>query len=149
MNLKTQKNTVANLLHVGKKRIWFDPLRLKDIKEAITKTDLRKLIEEKAIRIKPKRGISRFRIRKKIMRMRKGRGKKTGSRKGKASARLPKKIAWIIRVRVQRQFVKLLKDKKLINSKIHTLLRRKIKGGFFRSVRHIKLFIKEHDLIKK
>ncbi|MEW6063183.1 MAG: 50S ribosomal protein L19e [Nanoarchaeota archaeon] len=144
-----QKKTVASLAGVGIKKIWFDPDRLGDIKEAITKGDLRSLIKEGVIRIKSKRGISRSRVRKRIIQKRKGRRSSISSRKGKKGARLARKTAWILRVRSQRRFVKELLNKNLINNSTYRLLRNKIKGGFFRSRKHIKLFIREHNLFTK
>ena len=53
------------------------------------------------------------------------------------------------RVRLQRMFLKDLKDKKMINKNTFRDLYKKSKGGFFRSKRHIKIYLDEHDLIKK
>jgi len=149
MNLKTQKRIIVSLTGVGRKRIWFNPDRISDIKEAITKSDLRGLIKEGAIKIKAKRGISRSRIRKRIKQKRKGRRSSVSSRKGKKGARLARKTAWMLKVRSQRRFIKGLINKKLISNPTYQSLRNKIKGGFFRSTRHIKLFIEEHNLFIK
>ena len=144
-----QKRVTASLLGVGMKRIWFDPNRLEEIKEAITKSDLRSLIKDKAIQIKHKRGISSSRIKKTKLQKKKGRRKGEGSRKGKRTARLSSKREWILNVRLQRNFINYLKNKKIISIKAYGMLRSKIKGGFFRSKRHIKLFLEEHNLFIK
>ena len=52
MEFKNQKRLVSRILNVGLKRIWFDPLRLEDIKQAITRSDIHDLVKERAIRIK-------------------------------------------------------------------------------------------------
>ena len=146
MNLSNQRRVSADLLSVGKSKIWFDNDRLDEIKEAITKADLKKLIAEKAIQKRPHVGNSRVRARKRIVQRRKGRQKGQGSFKGKASARLGRKEKWMILVRGLRGFIKDLKDKGLIENKTYRGLYLKIKGGFFRSKRHIKLYLGEHRL---
>ena len=148
MKLNNQKRIAASLLKTSKKNVWLDPTKFEEIKEAITKTDIRALIADKVIKGKPKRGISISRIRKNIIQKRKGRRKGTGSRKGKRTARLPKKKRWMAAIRLQRAFIKELKDKKIITPTTYHTLYLKTKGGFFRSKRHIKLYIKEHNLTK-
>ena len=143
MKLNNQKVIAAGLLNCSKKRVVFDTERLEEIKEAITKADLRGLIKDKAIYAKPVKGISRGRARKRQEQRRKGRQKGHSSKKGKKTARLPKKKKWIIKIRNQRNFLKELKDKKIINKRMNSDLRSKAKGGFFRSKRHIKIFLEK------
>jgi len=149
MNLKTQKRLASKILKGSKKRVKFDESRLEDIKESITKADIRSLIIDKAISIEKKKGISRVRAKKRQKQKRKGKQRGHGSRKGKSTARLPKKINWMNRVRLQRAFLKDLKDKDLIDNKTFREIYKKIKGGFFRSKRHLKLYLEEHKLIKR
>jgi len=149
MNLSTKRRIAAEVLKIGKDRVYFDPDRLADIKEAITKADIRKLIQEYAIQAKPTIGNSRARIRKNKEQKKKGRQKGPGSRKGKKKARLSKKDAWMAKIRAQRNFLKVVKEKKLLDTKTHRDIYMKSKGGFFRSVRHIKLYLTERNLFKK
>jgi len=51
-------------------------------------------------------------------------------------------------IRKQRKFVKELRDKKLINTKVYRQIYNKIKGGFFRSKNHIKLYLTENRLFE-
>ena len=141
MNLKNKKRLAGILLKRGLKRVWFNPDKLSEIKEAITKDDIRNLIRDGSIRVKPKIGNSRFRSRKLLIQKRKGRRQGPGTRKGKSTSRLPRKREWINRVRKQREFIKLLKDKKAIDAAKYKELRAKVKGGFFRSKRHLKLYL--------
>ncbi len=149
MKLTTRKRIAAQILKVGVNRVLLSKDRLKDIKEAITKEDIRGLIKEGAIKSKQKKGISKFRSKKIKKQKRKGRRKGPGSRKGTRKARISKKKSWMIKVRAQRKLIKLLKNKKLITSKTYNFLYRKIKGNFFRSRNHIKLFLNEHNLFVK
>ena len=146
--LTTQKRLSAQILKCSPKRVKFDVNSLEDIKEAITKADIRGLINDKAIIKIQAEGVSRGRARKRDSQRRKGRQKGPGSRKGSRTARYPRKRAWIDRVRLQRKFLKLLRDKKVVDKKTYHDLYLKSKGGFFRSKRHIKLYMKEHGLIK-
>ena len=149
MNLKTQRRIAADLLKTGINRVKFDPEMLTEIKEAITKSDIRSLIKKGAIKAEAYQSQSRFRARKRLEQKRKGRRKGHGSRKGKKTARLPAKRIWIEKIRLQRKFLRLLKNKNLIITKDYRNLMLKAKGGFFRSKRHIKLFIEERSLIKE
>ena len=149
MDLKTQKNMARSLFKVGYKRIKFDSEKLSEIKEAITKKDIKGLVNKNIIKILAKRGISRARARKILLQKRKGRRKGIGSRKGTANARLNSKRDWINKIRVLRRFIKNLKDKSLINNKDYKELYLKAKGGFFRSERHLKTYINERSIIVK
>ncbi len=148
MNLETQKRLAADILKVGTTRVFFDPARLAEIKEAITRGDIKKLIADLAIQEKPKKGNSRFRIRKNLLQKKKGRRAGPGSRKGKSHARSKVRLKWIRGIRVQRAFIKKLRDNKLITIPIYHDLYSKSKGGMFRSKRHIKLYLEEHKLIQ-
>lgn len=149
MKFKVQKRLAADILKCGPKRIIFDTDRLSDIKEAITKADIKSLIKNKAIMEKPVKGVSRARARIRIRQKRKGRRKGERSRKGKRTARLSRKSLWIRTIRAQRGLIKELRDKELISKQSYQLLYKKSKGGFFRSRRHIKMYIEEHNLVKK
>jgi len=147
MNL--QKRLAADILKCSPERIVFDTDKLNDIKEAITKFDVRGLISKGIIKKRPVKGSSFVRARKNKVQKRKGRRTGIGSRKGKASARnYPKKV-WVNTVRAQRNFLKSLKIKGLISSDVFRKLYSRSKGGFFRSVAHLKLFINEQGLVKK
>ena len=146
--LDVQRRLAAKILKCGRNRIRFDPDRLDDIKEAITKTDIRSLINNGDISRKRVLNTSRFWARKKAMQKTSGRQKGFGSRKGKKTARLEPKRVWINKIRLQRSFIKSLRDNKLVSDDTYHNLYTKSKGGFFRSLRHLKLYTKERELIK-
>ena len=150
MRSKTQKRIAATILKGSKNRVWFDRNRLEEIKEAITKADVRSLIKKGAISIKPIKGTSNVRVRKRRVQKVKKKRKGHGSRKGKENARDNRKKFWMNGIRLQRKFLKELKDKGIIDNKTYRMLYLRAKGGFFRSRRHLKLYINEHKLaIKK
>ena len=147
--MELQKRLAANALGCGPKRIKFDPEKLSEIKEAITTFDIKRLIHQGIITKMQIKGISRSRAKKIRNQKRKNRRKGYGSRKGRASARLNPKEQWINGIRAQRKLIKKLKNKKLIDKEAFKTLYAKVKGGFFRSTKHIKLYIKEQEMIKK
>ena len=149
MNLKIQKKIASKILKGSKKRVKFDENRLSDIKEAITNYDMKALIADGAITEKKARGISRGRARKRQDQKNKGRRKGQGKRKGKKTARLPQKKAWMNRIRLQRDFLKKLKEKETITGAVFRRLYLKAKGGFFRSKKHLKIYITENKLVIK
>ncbi len=149
MQLAVQKRLAADIMGCSPKRVWFDETKLDDIKEAITKADIRSLINKGLIQEKPANNNSKGRIRKVKIQKSKGRQRGYGSRKGKSTARLSKKDAWMARVRVQRVFLKALRDKALVSKSAYSKLYMKCKGGYFRSKRHIKLYLEENDLLSK
>ncbi len=149
MKLQVQKRLASSIMKRSKKKISLDTSRLEDIKEAITRFDIKSLIKDKAIKVKPIKGASKVRTRKLKEQKSKGRRSGQGSRKGKFTARLSKKEIWMNKIRKQRIFLKELKDKGKFNSQTYRQLYNKAKGGYFRSKRHIKLYIDEHNLVNK
>ena len=149
MNLTTQKRLAAYVLGCSKKRVRFDPERLDEIKESITKQDISALINDGAIYRIQKKGISKVRARK--IRIQKSNRKRIGpgSRKGKKTSRLPRKRAWIYKMRAQRGLLRSLRSNQIILPEVYRQLYEKAQSGFFRNRRHIKLYIEEQELINK
>jgi len=149
MRITSQKRLASKVLKVPQSKVKFNSLYLADIKEAITKTDIRQLVSKGVIGVKAAMEASRSRARKRNEQRKKGRQKGYGSRKGTNNARSPVKQEWMIRVRLLRSFLKELRDKELITTSTYRDLYRKAKGGFFRNKRHLKLYMGEHELINK
>ena len=149
MKLKNQKRIASQILKASPKRVKLDPKKFTEIKEAITKSDVKGLIRNDIITLNPKKGVSRVRARKIIVQKRKGRRSGQGSRKGKKTARLSSKRLWINKIRIQREFLKDLANSKLLTTRNYRELYLKIKGGYFRSKAHLKLYINENNLIKE
>ena len=149
MRLTLQKRIAADILKCSPKRIWIDPVRTPEVKEAVTKQDIRTLVNNGLIVKKQKNGQSKFRARKTADQKRKGRRQGVGSRKGAQNARTPRKLKWMNSIRLQRSFLRDLRNKNILNVHNYRELLLKAKGGFFRSERHIKIYINEHDLVEK
>lgn len=147
MNL--QKRLAAAVLKCSPKHIRLDQDKLGEIKEAITKFDIRRLINKGIITRTPDQGISQFRTRKARAQKRRSRRTGHGSRKGTANARADDKLQWMRNIRTQRDLLKRLRDHKLVTQETFNTMYMKAKGGFFRSTRHLKLFLQEQDLFVK
>ncbi len=140
MNLRLQKKLASKAAKVGLSRVKINPANLSDIKEAITKADVKDLIAENMIKISNKEGTSRGRARKRHLQKRKGRQKGVGKRKGAQKARTPKKRSWINKIRPQRELLSQLRAKKHIDARIYRELYLKAKGGFFRNRKHLLMY---------
>ena len=139
--LSLQRKLAAKILKVGESKIWLDPTKLKEIGEAITRADIRRLILKGYI----KKLTEKPPYPKEKKRKRKG----VGKRKGGKYARLPKKRIWINRVRAQRKLLKELKEKGKIDKRAYRKLYKLVKGGMFRSRAHLLLYAKQRELIKE
>ena len=142
-NLKAQKRLAADVLDVGKNKLWFDPARQSDIAEAITREDIRMLVDEGAIRAKPPRGNSRGRARERKRKRAYGHQKGPGSRKGKAGGRQNKKEQWKSRIRAQRRRLRELRDSGEIDRSTYRQLYDKAGGGEFDSIADLERYINE------
>ncbi len=149
MDLKVQKRLASQILKCSPDRVLFDENSLEEIKEAITKRDIKSLIADRIIQKKPKKGISKVRATKIKLQKRKGLRKGAGSRKGKPTSRVPSKKIWMSKIRVQRAFLNEIKQKQLITRETYKSLLSKAKGGFFRSRTHMKIYIGENNLFSK
>jgi large subunit ribosomal protein L19e len=134
----------ADLLDVGKDRVWLDPEAQAEIAEAITRADLRELIEEGTVRAKEAKGNSRGRARERAEKRAYGHRTGAGSRKGKAGARSNGKRAWISRIRAQRERLRELRDDGPLSASEYRTLYNKASGGEFDSVDRLEAYIRNN-----
>lgn len=134
VNINLKRRLVARMMGVGTERIWIDPEHLEDITDIDTREDVRILIRKGYIKILSIEG-------QRIHRHKKKRG--PGSKKGKRSARMPRKRLWIMKVRSQRKFLRVLRDKGKITRGQYRKLYMLVKGGMFRSKSHLKSHIQQ------
>jgi len=137
-DLTSQRRIAAAVLKCGVNRVWFDPERLTDIENAISREDLRGLITDGAIKAHQKKGVSRGRARIRTAQRAYGHRKGVGKRKGAVGARTPSKQAWIQKIRAIRKALVELRDAGTIDRHLYRILYRKAAGGQFRSVAHMK-----------
>jgi large subunit ribosomal protein L19e len=136
-NFAKQKRIAAQVMKVGKGRVWIDPEATEDVMGAITREDIRGLIEDGIIKKKNKIGVSRGRARELAIKKALGRRKGHGSRKGAKGARGGKKRRWITKIRALRRRLKELRDDGSVNKTIYHKLYMKAKGGEIRNISHL------------
>jgi large subunit ribosomal protein L19e len=144
MSLKMQKSLAAKVLEVGEGRVWIDPQRFEDVSGAITRADIRALIISGAIKARPEVGISKGRYRRIQKQKRKGLRKGAGTRKGPVTG-----DEWIDRIRSMREFLRLLRRRKIVTPSVYRTLYLKAKGGAFHDKRQMKSYLEEHNLARK
>ncbi|MHC1624341.1 MAG: 50S ribosomal protein L19e [Candidatus Methanospirareceae archaeon] len=149
VNLAKQKRIAAEVLKVGVGKVWIDPEATEDVAEAITREDVRGLIEEGVITVKQKKGVSRGRARVRANQKALGRRKGQGSRKGTKGARANKKKQWITKIRALRMRLKELRDDDYVDTTTYRKLYNKANGGEFRSVAHLNDYIKANGLLTR
>ncbi len=146
MTLKTQRNVAARLLKCGKSRVWFDPEKIRDIEEAITAQDVRRLVKDGLIQALPKQGLSNARKKKIALQKSKGRRRGPGSRKGHHAGE--RKKHWMRTIRAIRSQLKQLRNEEKIEKNIYRKLYMKSKSGFFRSRAHLMTYIERNNMLK-
>jgi large subunit ribosomal protein L19e len=137
-DVANQRRIAASILDCGLNRVWFDPDRLGDIQNAISREDIRGLIADGAIRAHQIRGNSRGRARAKIAKRAYGHCKGPGRRRGAAGARNPRKRQWIQKIRAIRKALVSLRESGEIDRHMYRMLYRKAAGGQFRNVAHLR-----------
>jgi len=136
MNLRKKKYLASKVLNVGKNRIKFNSENLAEIKEAITKQDIKDLTQGGVIEIKPVKG------RKKIRR------RKTRRGPGKIKKKVNKRKQIYVKItRKLRAYLTELKKLGVIDLELYYDLRKKIRMRAFRSKAHLKEYLETHEEI--
>lgn len=126
MKFQSQKRLSSEILKVGVGKIWLDPLRLDDIKQAITRADIKELIKDRAIKKK-------YAVKKRKVVKRKRRGK------GRIKVRvLNRKIKYVNKIRKIRRYLNQAFENKELDKNTQNKLRKLAKSGHFRSLKHLK-----------
>ena len=138
MNLAKKKQLAAEVLNVGKNKIKFASDKLPEIKEAITKQDIRDLYKEGFITIKSAIG------------RKKKKKRKTRVGPGKIRIKVKKRKRDYINItRKLRSYLKELKNQGKIDNEVYWQLRKKIKMRYFKSKAYLKEYLVTIENIKK
>jgi len=130
VNLAKKKELAKRTLNVGKERIEFLKSRLEDIKEALTKQDIRDLKKDGAILVKEIKG--RRKVKKKKTR------KSVGNIRKKVKTR---KQDYVIMTRKLRRYVAEMKKQGKLSPEEIKDIRNKIRNRVFKSKAHLKTYI--------
>ncbi|HET7325424.1 MAG TPA: 50S ribosomal protein L19e [Halococcus sp.] len=146
-DLSAQRRLAADVLDVGQNRVWFDPDAQGEIADAITREDIRELVQQGTIESKTAKSNSRGRAREREQKRAYGHRKGPGSRRGTAGARENRKDAWVARIRAQRRRLKELREDGTLNRTQYRALYNKAGGGEFDSVDRLEAFAtNEYDI---
>ncbi len=137
--LSLQKRLASEILKIGETRVWINPSHLDEVKGAITRADVRRMINHGYIKAK-KEKIKRPKPKKK-------RKKGPGSRKGAKGARRPKKEKWMNTIRPLRRMLKKLREEEKIDVKTYRKLYLQAKSGAFRNRSHLRLYLEQRGII--
>ncbi|HIP89165.1 MAG TPA: 50S ribosomal protein L19e [Thermococcus paralvinellae] len=147
--MRMQRRIAAEILKCGENRIWIDPEKIEDVKSAITREDIKRLIKDGVIKKKPIKGQSTYRAKIRHEQRKKGRHRGPGSRKGKKTARMGKKERWIATIRALRKELRKLKAEKKIDVHTYRRLYIRAKGGQFKNKHQLYLFLEEKGILKR
>ena len=144
-DLRAQRRLAADVLDVGESRVWFDPDEQAEIAGAITREDVRQLVDEGTIRAENAKSNSRGRARERARKRDYGHQTGPGNRKGKAGGRENEKRAWTKTIRAQRKRLRALRDDGTLTPTQYRDCYDKARGGEFDSVRDLENYIeREH-----
>lgn len=148
-NLTNQRRLAAQVMKVGRNRVWIDPTRIQDVESAITREEIRKLVHEKVIATVPIQGVSRGRAKVVQAQKRKGRRKGPGSKSGTPRAVISKKDAWMVKIRSLRRKLRELKASRVITESNYRKLYMIAGSGRFSSIADMERYVKAHDMWRK
>lgn len=130
MNLRKKKSLAVRTLKIGKERIVFVKSRLDEIKEALTKQDIRDLQKDGAILVKEIKGTRKIR--------KKSKKRTPGNIRKKVNKR---KQEYVIMTRKLRRYVAEMKKQGKLSAEEIKDIRNKIRNRIFKSKAHLKTYI--------
>lgn len=142
MNLTSQKRIAAELMRCGVTRVRVK--ETKEAEEALTREDVRQLIQQGVIWKIQKKGTSRAKARHILKQKKRGRRRGSGSKKGRLTKSKP---AWMSVIRAQRKLLADYRDAGQLSTANYRVLYGRTKGGMFRSKKHLLTYMREHDML--
>ncbi len=151
MRFDYQRRIAASIFGCGinRVRITTDPAEQERILDAITREQIRDLIRRNVITMRPERGVSRSRARRRAIQRTKGRRRGPGSREGASNARAPGKRRWISSIRALRAHLRELKTQGRIDVRTYRRFYVQAKGGMFKSRAHLDQQLQAAGLLKE
>ncbi len=136
----TVKRLAASVLKVGENRVRIKPDELNRAMDALTREDVRGLIEEGVVYALPYVG-----HRTKPRREKKGRGRRKGTKYSRKGA----KEGWMERVRSQRKYLTELLSSGDLTPKFKREIYLKIKGGVFKGKNALRIYLVDNGMLKE
>jgi len=140
MTMGTIRRLAADIFGIGENRVRIKPDGAKEAEKAMTRADIRDLIQKGIITKVPVKG----------RRTKERRKRKTpGSRRGTSKTRSGGKEAWMDKVRSQRRFLFQLLEEGALEKARKRMIYMRIKSGLFRSKRAMLAYLKEAGMVKQ
>jgi large subunit ribosomal protein L19e len=137
MTIATVRRLAADIFNVGENKVRISPDSLKEAEGALTRVDVKGLIDKGIIiKLKPQ---GRASTRKKVRRS-------VGKRRGIMLA--PKK-AWMMKVRAQRRLLRAILADGALKQDAKRSVYGKVKSGIFRNKRAMLIYLKDNGLVAK
>ncbi len=135
MTIATVRRLAADIFDIGENKVRISPDGLKEAEGALTRADVKGLIDKGVItKAKPQGRASTRR------RGRTGHGRRRGTP-------LDHKTVWMEKIRAQRRFLFMLLGSGALKKESKRAMYRKIKSGIFRNKRAMLLYMKENKLV--
>lgn len=143
MKLPKAKEISAELMNCGKGRVWINPENTKEIKESITKEDIRGLITQQIIKKRQDNFQSTAKANELREKKKQGRKKGQGKRKGTKKTRVNARKQWQSKVRTLRKKLKELKisEAKKVVQAGYKKVYKMIKGNYFKGKNDLQRYI--------
>jgi ribosomal protein L19E len=135
MTIVTVRRLAADIFNVGRNKVRINPDGLKEAEGALTRSDVRGLIDKGIITKAKKQGRASTR-----RTGRTGRGRRKGTP-------LDSKAVWMQKIRAQRRFLNMLLDTGALKNEARRSIYGKVKSGIFRNKRAMLLYLKEAGLV--
>ncbi len=144
MTIAFVKRVASDLMHRGVNSIRIAPASYKEVEEALTRDDVRKLIKSGAVlALKEKHNVS-ARSKRRRQKRSEGRSRGTGRRRGTRKVR--QGVSWEKKVRSQRALLKKLKAMGRIDRKTFTALYGQVKGNAYADKATLLLHLAERGI---
>ncbi|MDD2655896.1 MAG: 50S ribosomal protein L19e [Candidatus ainarchaeum sp.] len=140
MSATTVKRLAADILCVGVNRIRLDKDNLGKVEEALTRADVRGLVDEGVVYAIPKKAGHRTQDK-----SRQGRGRRKGNKKARMGGG---KSSWMVRIRSQRAYLEQLLGSGELPKAHKRTIYLKIKGGAFKGKAAMKAYLAENRMLK-
>ncbi len=135
MTVSTVRRLAADLMNVGENRIRISPEGLKEAQGALTRADVKGLIDKGIITKAKQKGRASKR-----KRARRGKGRRKGSLANK-------KKLWMQKVRAQRKFLSMLIESGALDRSAKRSVYGKVKSSIFKSKKTMLTYLKENGLV--
>ncbi|MGC8710102.1 MAG: 50S ribosomal protein L19e [Candidatus Micrarchaeia archaeon] len=144
MSLKFAKRVAAEMLNRGESSIRINPNAIEDVKKALTREDVRKLVKEGSVfALKAKHNVS---MNSKVLKKKRSEGRRRGIGRRRGSRKARGGISWEKKVRGQRAMLKELKRMGKLDSASFNRFYMLVKGNSFHDKSSLLLHLKDEGI---